>query len=118
MIRPLALALEACGDRIVALGFFTKSGFCEFGVSGHEVAGNERHFHTGFPFRIELLAGALFVGGIPVFAFFAIGFNPFHRLGEFGFVIDLAVYAANEFGHVDRFDAHAQPMLEEGGINN
>ena len=102
----------------MTLGLLAEARLGELGISHHEVAGNECHLHAGLPLGVELFAGALFSSAIPVLAFLAVGFDPFHRLVEFDFVEDAAFDSADEFGHVHRLDSHAEPLLEEGGIHD
>ena len=102
----------------MALRFLAEACLGELGISHHEVAGDEGHLHAGLPLGVELFTGAFFSCAIPVLAFLAVGFDPFHGLVEFGFVEDAAFDAADEFGHVHRLDAHAEPLLEERGIND
>ena len=96
----------------MALRLFTEAQLGELGISGHEVAGDQRHLHASLPLGIELFAGAFLGGRIPVLALLAIRLHPFERLGEFDLVVDTALDAANELGHVNGLDAHAEPFFK------
>ena len=118
VVSPLPLALEASGDGVVALGLFAEAHFCEFGVSDHQVAGDERHFHAVFPFRVDLFAGACAGGRVAVAAFWAVGFDPRECHCVFcGVVLSLA-HAADEFREVDCFDAHSEPFFPECRVDD
>jgi len=58
VIRPLPLALETRSDGVVAVGLFAKAHLGELGIADHHVAGDEGHLDRGFPFAVEMFAGA------------------------------------------------------------
>jgi hypothetical protein len=118
VVGPLPLTLEAGGDGMMSLRFFPESHFGQLRIANHEIARDKGHLHGCFPLGIESLAGALGLGRVPIFALLAMGFHPFERLGKFGFVVNPPLDAADEFDHVQRLDAHAEPMLEKRGVDD
>ena len=118
MVGPLALALEAGDDGVVSEGFFTEAGFCQSWVADHQVAGDESHFDRLLPLLVELGAGTFRFRGVPIFAFATVLFCPSEGFLFFRSVEDSAIHPADELGHVDTFDAHAEVGFKEVGIDD
>ena len=109
VVRPLALALEAGGCRIVAHRFLLEPQLREARVSYHEVAADHRHLHHELPVRVLLRAGALRGGRVAVEALGAVLFHPVEGFRELDRIVDLLVHAAGELRHVHHLVAHAEP---------
>ena len=113
IIRPLALSLEACGDGIVALSFFSIAHFSKAMVTHHHVAGDECHFDRNFPFAIELHARACGFGRVVIFAFWAMIAHPREGFGIFLLIENVVIDATQELGHVYGLNAHAEVFFEK-----
>ena len=120
MVGPLALALEARGDRVVAQCLLLESQFAQLRIAAHQIAHNDHHLDDILPVGVFLGAAFLLVCGVEVVAFvgFAVFFGPGHRLFELLLVVDTLFDAADNLHFVDRFVAHAQVGLEEVCIDD
>ena len=102
-VCPLALSLETGCNGIVSQGFFLESHFFQFGISGHQVAHDNRHLYNEFPISIFLFTGFTFFRTVlEVFTFvcLAIFFSPGHGFGVFFVVIDAFVHSTDDFCEV------------------
>ncbi|OQA40314.1 MAG: hypothetical protein BWY50_02036 [Spirochaetes bacterium ADurb.Bin315] len=119
MVGPLALALEARGDRIAAIGLLFESEGVELGVSDHQVPADHHHLGDVLPILVQLFL-ALAEGGIVdgVLRLDDMLADPFDRFLELDGIIDLFSYPPLDFTHVHDFGSHAKVRLKEILVDN
>ena len=111
-IRPLALSLEAAGDRIMSQRFFGEF-LSQLLIAAHQVFDDHVHFDRELPLLVLHLAGFLDPVGILVKAFPAFFFGPGEGSLILFFVVDSLTHAADDFHLIYGFDAHAEVRLDE-----
>ena len=116
-IRPLALALEAAGDRVVADHLFLAA--CgQVRVAVVEVLDDAHHLEREGPVLLLLLGGLLQLGGVLVEALGAVLAAPSERALKLRLVVDTVFHAADDLDLIDGFHAHAEVFLEEVGVHD
>ena len=106
LIGPVTLALEACGNGVVAQRLFDQSFFRQLLVALHHVANAHRHQQALFEYRAALLGITFILLRVLVFAV-AEGFiRPRQRHFQLAFIIDFLIDTAAQYGHIHRLDLH------------
>jgi len=118
LIGPVALALEARGDGVVAQRLFDQPFFRQLLVALHHVADAHRHQQALFQHRAALFGVALILLRVLVFAVAEVFIRPRQRHFQLAFIIDFLVDAAAQLGHVHRLHFHTEPGLEEVVIDD
>ena len=116
-VRPLALALEAAGDGVVAHGLFLVA-LGQVLVAVHQILDDQVHLQGELPVLVLLLAALLELGGVLVKALDDVLVGPGLELLVLGLVVDALGHAADDFHLVHGLDAHAQVVLDELGIDD
>ena len=117
VVRPLALALEACRDGAVAASLFLEAQLGQAGIAVHKVAGDDRHLGDELP-PILVLLGVLPLRRVPVLALLEVLADPLVGLLVLFGVVDALFDAAGELGHVDVLVTHAEVGAEEVGVDD
>ena len=117
-VRPVALALEAAGNGLVAHGFLFAVDFLELGVALHHVPEDHGHQHAFLEGPAASGFVQLQVRAVLVFGEFEDGVRPLHGEVEFRFVVNLLVHAAAHFRHVHGLYADAQVVFPEGLVHD
>ena len=100
---------------------FLKSYLLKAWVAVHEVLHDDHHLDDEVPVGILLLAGlslALTVGDVLALVAHTMLAGPRHSLLVLLGVVDALGHAADDFGEVNAFVAHAEIFLEEVGVDD
>ena len=116
-VRPLALALETAGNRIVADHFFLTP-FGEIRVAVHEVLDDQVHLQGEFPVLILLFSGPLQRFGVLIKALFDILCRPGFQLLELFLIVNAFRHAPDNLDLVDGFHSHAQVFFDELAVDD
>ncbi|MNC32179.1 hypothetical protein D3C75_805240 [compost metagenome] len=100
------------------MSFFLKAKPGQHRIANHQVAADERHLDAGFQLNCLLFAADLQMRRVIVRSNLTVLLRPFQRAGKFLLIVNPFLEAADEFGHIDIFIAHAQVLLKELVIHN
>ena len=116
-VRPLPLALEATGHRVLAQSLLMPAQLVQLGVAEHQVADDHAELGDELPVlvRIHHLAAAdnprQILAGVHVEALAAVGLDPGKSLLVLGLIVDVQRHTAEDLRHVHPLGAQPQVLL-------
>lgn len=113
VVRPLALALDAPYDGVVAAALLDEAHFRQAGIADHKVPHDEHVLDHKFPLGILLLPAELHIRWVLIKALLAVGPGPGQGLFKLLVVVDALIHPAEDLGLIHGLAAHSEVFLEQ-----